>query len=132
MSVLVADIDHFKRINDEAGHLVGDDCLRMAAELIGRVIGKEGSVVRYGGEEFVILLPGVDAADLRNFAEAIRSVIATSPLAINGDSLAMTISVGGATAQVGDCAAAMALLQKADAAMYKAKHDGRNRIDVGG
>ncbi|SFN49877.1 sensor domain-containing diguanylate cyclase [Dokdonella immobilis] len=129
-SVLVADIDHFKHINDEAGHLVGDDCLRLAASVVGQIVGQGGSVVRYGGEEFVVLLPGVDEPAMRDCAEAIRFRIADSPLTINGESLSMTISIGGATSRADQDGSAMSLLQRADAAMYSAKHDGRNRIAI--
>jgi two-component system, sensor histidine kinase LadS len=130
LSVLVADIDHFKNINDEAGHLVGDDCLRMAAELIAKVIGKEGTVIRYGGEEFVILLPEMDCEAMQHRAEAIRAELAATPLMVNGVSLAMTISIGGACALAEQSISALSLLQKADEAMYRAKHQGRNRVVV--
>jgi diguanylate cyclase (GGDEF)-like protein len=128
--VLVADIDHFKRINDEAGHLVGDDCLRLAAELIADEVGESGTVIRYGGEEFVVLMPGADDARMRACAEAVRARIARSPLTVNGVDLHMTISIGGASAPADRASCATHLLQRADEAMYKAKHDGRNRVVI--
>ena len=130
LSVLVADIDHFKRINDESGHLAGDDCLRLAADVVGEVVGKGGSVVRYGGEEFVVLLPGVGDAGMRECAETIRARIAGASLPMADAAQSMTISVGGATLRPGDELSAHALLKRADAAMYRAKHEGRNRIAV--
>ena len=128
--VLVADIDHFKRINDEAGHLVGDDCLRLAADQLIEEVDDAGTVVRYGGEEFVVLMPGADRTALRDCAEAIRARIARSPLLVNGVQLYMTISIGGAIAQADEDIGATTLLQRADEAMYKAKHDGRNRVSM--
>ena len=112
-SLLVADIDHFKRINDEAGHLVGDDCLRLAADVVGQVVGKGGSVIRYGGEEFVVLLPGIDEAGMRECAETIRAQIRrVYRCLLGGGSRPMTISIGGATAQSQATAIrAMTLLQ---------------------
>lgn len=129
-SVLVADIDHFKRINDEAGHLIGDDCLHLAASVIEKAVGDSGHVVRYGGEEFVVLLPDINEASMRAKADSIRAALAASPLLANGVPIPMTISIGGAHAAPGDSIAAMDLLQNADAAMYKAKHQGRNRVVV--
>jgi len=129
-SVLVADIDHFKQINDGAGHLIGDDCLHLAASVIERTVGDSGQVVRYGGEEFVVLMPDVDEIEMRSKANSIRAAIASSPLLTNGVPIPMTISVGGAHAAPGDSIAAMDLLQQADEAMYRAKHQGRNRVVV--
>ena len=128
LGVLVADIDHFKQINDEAGHLVGDDCLHLAANVIARVVGDGGSVVRYGGEEFVVLMPGVDSTRLRDCAESIREAIEQSPLLTNGVPMPMTISIGGALLRADERIGATTLLQRADEAMYKAKHEGRNRV----
>lgn len=129
-SVLVADIDHFKQINDSAGHLIGDDCLHLAASVIERTVGDSGQVVRYGGEEFVVLMPDADEGEMRTKANSIRAAIAASPLLTNGAPIPMTISVGGAHAAPGDSIAAMDLLQKADEAMFRAKHQGRNRVVV--
>ncbi|MGB0134446.1 sensor domain-containing diguanylate cyclase [Dokdonella sp.] len=130
LAVLVADIDHFKRVNDEAGHLVGDDCLRMVADLIEKLVGADGSVVRYGGEEFVVILPGFDKTATRGLAESIRIKLAESPLLSQGERLHLTISIGGVVSMAGENDSAMDLLQRADAAMYQAKNDGRNRVVV--
>jgi diguanylate cyclase len=94
------------------------------------VVGKGGSVVRYGGEEFVVLLPGIGDAGMRECAESIRARIADSSLPIADTAQAMTISIGGATARPGQSISANALLKQADAAMYRAKHEGRNRIAI--
>jgi diguanylate cyclase (GGDEF)-like protein len=128
LALLVADIDHFKSVNDEAGHLVGDDCLRMVARLIEQLVGQDGSVIRYGGEEFVVILPGFDKSATRGLAESIRIRLAESPLESQGESLRLTISIGGLVSLPNDHDSAMELLQRADAAMYKAKKEGRNRV----
>lgn len=128
LAVLVADIDHFKRINDETGHLVGDDCLRMVARLIERLVGQDGSVIRYGGEEFVVILPGFDKSATRGLAESIRMKLAESPLVSQGASVRLTISIGGYVSVPADTDSPMDLLQRADAAMYQAKNEGRNRV----
>ena len=128
--VLVADIDHFKRVNDEAGHLAGDDCLRLTAATIESVVGDRGHVIRYGGEEFVVLLPDITPETLPLIAERIRAAIAgTAPLS-NGSSISPTISIGAAMAASGDAVESTTLLQRADEAMYRAKHEGRNRVVV--
>lgn len=128
--VLVADIDHFKRVNDEAGHLVGDDCLRLAAATIEMVVGQRGSVIRYGGEEFVVLLPDAIQETLTMIAEAIRVAVARNSLDNNGTSIPLTISIGVAMCKSSETVESTTLLQRADEAMYQAKHQGRNRVVV--
>ncbi len=128
--LLVADIDHFKQVNDRAGHLVGDDCLRLTAATIGNVVADRGSVIRYGGEEFVVLLPHIDREALRAVAEDIRAAVARTPLETNGSPIPLTISIGAAIAAGGEAVASTTLLQRADEAMYRAKHEGRNRVVV--
>ena len=126
--ILVADIDHFKRVNDEAGHLVGDDCLRLSAAIIDEQVGDNGQVIRYGGEEFVALLADTDADSLANIAESIRAEISNRTSMRDVMPIPLTISIGTALARPDDEISSTALLQRADAAMYKAKHDGRNRV----
>jgi two-component system, sensor histidine kinase LadS len=129
-AVLVVDIDHFKRVNDEAGHLVGDDCLRLTASIIARHAGAGGSLIRYGGEEFVVLLPDTDAEAALATAESIRAAVASTPM-INGSEISLTVSVGVALASAGSGIAPLDLLQRADEAMYSAKNRGRNQVAVG-
>ena len=130
LAVLVADIDHFKRVNDETGHLVGDDCLRMVAGMIEKLVGQDGSVIRYGGEEFVVILPGFDKTATRGLAETIRLKLAESPLVSQGERLNLTISIGGLVCIPGNHDTPTDLLHRADAAMYQAKKEGRNRVVV--
>jgi two-component system, sensor histidine kinase LadS len=129
-AVLVVDIDHFKRVNDEAGHLVGDDCLRLTASIIARHAGAGGSLIRYGGEEFVVLLPDTGAEAAVATAESIRAAVASTPM-INGSELSLTVSIGVALASAGSGIAPLDLLQRADEAMYSAKNRGRNQVAIG-
>ncbi|HET9032291.1 MAG TPA: diguanylate cyclase [Dokdonella sp.] len=126
--VLVADIDHFKRVNDDAGHLAGDDCLRLTATTIEGVVGDRGRVVRYGGEEFVVLVPDTDRDSLFAMAESIRQAIAETEQCVTGSDLSLTISIGAALAPAATTMSSMSLLQSADEAMYRAKREGRNRV----
>lgn len=126
--VLVGDIDHFKRVNDEAGHLVGDDGLRLTAAIIEEQVGDNGQVIRYGGEEFVVLLADTNAKSIAAIAESIRAEISDRTSKPDVMPIPLTISIGTALARPDDDISSTALLQRADAAMYKAKHDGRNRV----
>ncbi len=128
--VLVADIDHFKQVNDEAGHLAGDDCLRLTAAIIGKTVADRGSVIRYGGEEFVVLLPDITRETLPAIAEAMRLAVAGTPLVTNGTEIRLTISIGAAMSASDEIPASTILLQRADEAMYRAKHEGRDRVVV--
>ncbi len=133
LSVLVIDVDFFKRYNDAYGHLAGDQCLRQVGDALRGALSRVTDLVaRYGGEEFVVVLPGIGADECARQAERLRAAI--KALAIpHGDSTAapiVTISVGGATAspQPGD--AVNALVQAADTAVYRAKAAGRDRVEL--
>lgn len=127
-SALIADIDHFKMINDSAGHLVGDDCIRHVAHILQDVVGSSGSVLRYGGEEFVALLPGQTAQMAIKIGERIRQKIAATPLTSRGATVKMTISIGIETSSGKDRMSAATIIRSADQALYAAKGDGRNRV----
>jgi two-component system, sensor histidine kinase LadS len=130
-ALLVVDIDHFKRVNDEAGHLVGDDCLRLTAAIIAKQAGTRDNLIRYGGEEFVVMLSDTDAEAALATAESIRAAVAATPLSVNGSSVSLTVSVGVALAAAGSGIAPIDLLQRADEAMYSAKKRGRNQVALG-
>jgi diguanylate cyclase (GGDEF)-like protein len=137
LSLLLLDIDHFKRYNDFYGHLSGDDCLRrVGAALKDMPRRATDMVARYGGEEFVVLLPNTDARGAEAFAKLIVSGIAglDIPHKFNDAGGVVTVSVGGvavsATGKGGDAGAALAALQCADARLYQAKEQGRNRAVV--
>jgi two-component system, cell cycle response regulator len=129
IAVMVLDIDYFKAINDTHGHDAGDDVLREFAVRIRKCIRNIDLACRYGGEEFVLVMPETDKAVATTVAERLRRRIATEPFAIaNGTkNLEVTISVGIAAAAGADDNAA-AILKRADQALYRAKRDGRNRV----
>ena len=137
ISLLLLDIDHFKRFNDENGHQVGDDCLRaVAAAAAGAVRGTD-IVARYGGEEIAIILPLVDTFGAMETAEKVRVAIAGLRLthAMNPEGGGwVTASIGAATALArhgGTMRMPESLLLAADNALYRAKHGGRNRVESG-
>lgn len=128
VSVIVADIDHFKTINDTHGHPMGDVVLQKTAEKLLAHVRKSDLVSRYGGEEFVIILPGSPLAPALRLAERIRASIQSDIIHHNGVSLRRTLSFGVATAFPEDAATLPQLIQKADTNLYRAKHAGRNRV----
>jgi two-component system cell cycle response regulator len=129
IAVLILDIDYFKAVNDSHGHDAGDDVLREFSLRIRKAIRNIDLACRYGGEEFVIVMPETDMAVATMVAERIRRRIATEPFAIQQGTrnLEVTISIGiAAIGAPGDTAAA--ILKRADQALYRAKRDGRNRV----
>jgi two-component system, cell cycle response regulator len=132
LAAMMADLDFFKDVNDRYGHQVGDEVLRGFVELAERSI-RHGSdwIARYGGEEFVIVLPETDLAGAACTAEKIRSRCASLPFATSAGPLTVTASFGVAALDDSNGAtgaAAEALLRQADDALYRSKHEGRNRI----
>jgi two-component system cell cycle response regulator len=128
LTVLVLDIDFFKAVNDTHGHDAGDDVLREFAVRIKKSIRGIDLACRYGGEEFVIVMPETDLAVATMVAERLRRRIATEPFLIQDGSrkLEVTISIGLSALGKDDTAATV--LKRADAALYRAKRDGRNRV----
>jgi diguanylate cyclase (GGDEF)-like protein len=129
LAVLMVDIDHFKRLNDIHGHLAGDAVLRHVAGLMRECLRRQDLLARYGGEEFVALLPDTPLAGAAQLAEKLRQRVAAGQWSdvalIHGP---VTISVGCADYRPGD--SFQALLNDADAALYQAKTDGRNRVAI--
>ncbi len=128
MSVILLDIDHFKRVNDRFGHLSGDQALRAVAQCAEQTIRESDMLFRYGGEEFLILLSGTDTEGARLLAERIRRNVAcldSNP----GTKLRLTISLG-VTSLTGEDNPS-SLFKRADSALYRAKEEGRNRVIVG-
>ncbi len=127
LALAMADIDHFKAINDSHGHLAGDEVLRQLADLLAERVGDAGMACRFGGEEFLLMLPGMDADAACAFADAIRRAFETSRVK-NGDrEIGATLSFGIAVAPMHG-GEPHALLQRTDAALYAAKLRGRNRV----
>lgn len=129
MSVLFIDLDHFKRINDMHGHAAGDDCLRRASAALREVLGANDLLGRYGGEEFMIVMPGATSDAARQMAEAIRSAIEGLRVEWQGAELSITASVGVATRAPHEQSQA-STIERADKALYAAKRSGRNRVHV--
>jgi two-component system cell cycle response regulator len=129
VSALVVDIDHFKKINDNFGHTIGDEVLREFAARLASNVRAVDLACRYGGEEFVVLMPDTELADAHRIAERIRRHVAGSPFRVAGgkELLSVTISVGVAAA-TDSSDAVESLLRRADEAVYAAKAEGRNRV----
>lgn len=136
LTCLVIDLDRFKQINDQHGHLVGDMALREAAQRVDAHIRGSDAAARFGGDEFVVLAPGIASDQAAALAERIRLAVSEVPLTIpSGARLNMTVSIGVAgimlSREEADLkAAAERLLSDADAALYRAKQLGRNRVEV--
>jgi len=128
LSILLFDIDHFKTINDELGHLRGDDLLRGVGAQLTRVLRSTDVKCRYGGDEFLIILPDTPLTGAQQAAESLRRKIATLAIVAGARTMPVTVSVGVATgpAELG----AAALIELADAALYRAKREGRDRCRV--
>lgn len=128
LSVIMLDLDHFKRVNDEHGHLAGDTVLRTVAGRISDCTRGSDMVFRYGGEEFTVVLSNTDIDGAALLAERIRKAIAAMPIVIDDLEISVTVSMGVSTLEAGDSAAT--LLNRADAALYDAKTAGRNRVMI--
>jgi diguanylate cyclase (GGDEF)-like protein len=126
MSVILLDIDYFKTVNDDYGHQVGDLVLQTVARSLQQQLGELGMVCRWGGEEFLLLLPDIALADCNTLAESIRCQIAERNVLVNGQGIRVTISGGVAEYQSGE--SSDHLLRRADVALYQAKEQGRNRM----
>jgi diguanylate cyclase (GGDEF)-like protein len=124
ISIFLADLDFFKRVNDTYGHVVGDEVLRGAAERMCGAIRGSDHLGRYGGEEFLAVLPNCTAEGAREVAERVRQAVGGEPIA----NVEMTVSIGVSQWSVGQ--EIHELLHNADTAMYRAKHGGRNKVEV--
>lgn len=131
MSLLMADIDHFKNINDTYGHLFGDQCLIKVAEILKRSMHQPKNLAaRFGGEEFIIMLPNTDAKSAGLIAELIRSDIEKLRMGYQGQKVSFTISIGISTITPSPQISFVDLNERADQALYLAKEGGRNRVVI--
>jgi diguanylate cyclase (GGDEF)-like protein len=130
VGVIMADIDHFKRINDRYGHLAGDAVLRETAQRILASMRPYDAAGRYGGEEFLIVLPGCDAEKSRQIAERLREDFEHNHLRTREGIFSITLSFGVASAQASDGVDPVSVIRTADAALYRAKEGGRNRVEL--
>jgi diguanylate cyclase (GGDEF)-like protein len=129
VSILMFDVDHFKNINDQLGHLRGDELLQRVGIHLTRVIRSTDVRCRYGGDEFLIILPDTPSVGAEQVAECIRKELATISVASEGGTVPVTVSIGVATSVMTDRSAS-SLIERADAALYQAKRGGRNRYSV--
>jgi diguanylate cyclase (GGDEF)-like protein len=133
-AVLLLDLDHFKHVNDEHGHLMGDAVLQTVTDRIASVLRSEDCLARWGGEEFAVLAPDIDRDGVATLAERAREALAEEPVQVGDVSIDLTLSVGAALA-TGDRRSPDTLVHAADQALYQAKHAGRNCVriwDTGG
>jgi diguanylate cyclase (GGDEF)-like protein len=125
----LADVDHFKKVNDHYGHAAGDAVLVTVVQRISSTLRSYDSVGRYGGEEFLIIAPGCDLSLAQKLAERIRSAISDESVDLGNESAQVTVSLGVilGTAESDP----EFLVAQADTAMYQAKRNGRNRVELG-
>ena len=129
VSLLMVDVDHFKRYNDRWGHLAGDAALRMVGDALAEDRRVNDIVARYGGEEFAVLLPDTPRSAAIGVADQVRARIAANPLTYRGEHTPVTVSIGvAACPDDGDTVGA--LVKMADDALYRAKNAGRNRVEL--
>lgn len=127
LALAILDVDLFKRINDEHGHIAGDGVLRQLADILRQHVRGEDVAARIGGEEFAVLLPEASAADAQAFAERLRQAVAEATFRPGGTAQTVTISVGLAHLDEANQNRSD-LMRSADAALYRAKDSGRNRV----
>ena len=130
LAILMIDIDHFKRINDSHGHPAGDQVLRIFAERLRGATRPADAVGRYGGEEFLVVLPGLGTQDIVQTSERIRSAISNTPMQFGDCLIDVTCSIGCAIQGASQEQDLDSLIARADAALYRAKAGGRNRVEL--
>src|ERR1022692_2980039 len=131
VGMILGDIDHFKTVNDTLGHLFGDEALREIGRRLRAQLRVYDGVGRYGGEEFLMVLPNCDLPDALVRADELRNHVAMTPVACSGEEKMITMSMGVAVSRSEGKNEVETLLQQADAGLYAAKEKGRNRIEHG-
>jgi diguanylate cyclase len=129
LSLAMLDLDHFKRINDNYGHLAGDKVLKIIATVLRKRLRGSDFIARFGGEEFVLLMPATPPAVGAKLLETLRAAIEACPFHFKGERVTITISMGLATFRAGEHSDLV--LKRADQALYRAKNAGRNRVELG-
>ena len=127
LGVIALDLDHFKAVNDQYGHDVGDEALRHVVDVTRRVVRSGDIIARRSGEEFVVMLPNADPAVTAQAAERIRAAIAADPASVDGVKIPITVSIGAVHDDVTASTDFEILLRTADERLYEAKREGRNR-----
>ncbi|MCE5188467.1 MAG: GGDEF domain-containing protein [Eubacteriales bacterium] len=126
--IMIMDLDFFKRVNDQYGHNMGDEVLRMVTKTFQSTLRRNDFIGRWGGEEFIVVLRGVSEAEMNTIAEKVCKVTGKSELERDGAALCVTISIGATMIRGGDNAASV--IQRADEALYASKKNGRNRVTL--
>jgi diguanylate cyclase len=129
LMLAMLDLDHFKRINDNYGHLAGDKVLKIIANVLRKRLRPTDFIARFGGEEFVLLMPSTVPADGMKLLETLRASIEACPFHFRGEPVTVTLSIGLATFRHGEHGDVV--LKRADQALYRAKNAGRNRVEPG-
>lgn len=129
LAMAILDLDHFKRINDSYGHLAGDKVLKIVADQLRKRLRARDFIARFGGEEFVLLLPQTSPAAAAQVAETLRAAIEACPFHFKGERVVITTSIGLSAFRSGE--RGDQVLKRADAALYRAKDSGRNRVEQG-
>lgn len=127
-TLIMLDIDHFKKVNDQWGHETGNQALIHISNLMRQTVRKLDMPCRYGGEEFAIILPNTELAASIPVAERLRQIIAESPLLVDDKPLSLTVSLGIDSYLLGEDASFNELVQRADHYLYQAKQEGRNQV----
>ena len=130
LSLAMADIDFFKKVNDSYGHAVGDEVLKAVARMFKESSRSTDLVARYGGEEFAMMMPETDLDSAIAFAEKLRALVESTPVPTQSGPLKVTVSVGVATVPHPNIHAAKELIVSSDNALYRAKDAGRNRVNA--
>jgi two-component system cell cycle response regulator len=128
LSMMILDIDHFKRVNDEYGHDIGDEVLKTVATRVKKVVRNADLVCRMGGEEFVIVMPETGLVIAEKVAERVRSAVAATPFPIENGARAIPVTISIGIADRGGDSNPDALYRRADQALYASKNGGRNRV----
>jgi diguanylate cyclase (GGDEF)-like protein len=129
VAVILADLDDFKQVNDKHGHAIGDTVLREAARRLATPMRPYDAIGRYGGEEFLIVLPGCGMSSALLVAERVRCSVGGTPITTPAGDVAMTVSLGVSAVEKAPPRLADELVQAADDALYRAKRAGRNRVE---
>ena len=130
ISVVLADLDHFKKINDTYGHQIGDSVLNEASRRMRATLRCYDHVGRYGGDEFLIVLPGCSTFDANRLANRLRNAVCSSPIQTSVGPITITMSIGATTTNHLESVTCESLIHSADAALYTAKKNGRNCVEV--
>lgn len=128
LALLLFDIDHFKKVNDTYGHPAGDQVLIHMAKAISKAVRPSDIIARYGGEEFAVILPETNLSGMKVFAERLRRCVEAVTTEVDGVSIKVTISCGGAHFSPGDTVSPSILINTADRGLYMSKNEGRNRV----